>query len=256
MNKFFFTLQADLYRSVRSVNFLISIMVILLVMFISSGGFISPTTDALDLLGHGLTGSGSSIFILCIAPILPYGMSFALDMEERSTNFWMIRTGVKTYAISKYISAMIAGFLSVSLSIIIFTFGMTLFFPLLTTVNTGDSYALLLEQNKPILYVLLIAVHYGLSAVLFAGGAITVSAFISNRFTVVIAPLVFYFVLIRLTDLTSLPLFLRVSHLVQGIYPDVSPLASFLYKLLPVIGISGVLLYITVKQIQRRMRTL
>lgn len=255
MNVFFSLLKADLYRALLSLNFIIPIIFTMFVMFISCFGFISNTSDVIYLLGHALTGSGSVLFILCIAPILPYGMSFASDMEDKAAHFWIIRSGVKNYAISKFLSSVIAGFLSVSISIVVFTWIMSSFFPLFIQLSTGNSYATLLEYNKPIMYIFAIAAHYSLSAVLFAGGAIAVSAFIPNKFTVIAAPIVIYFVLMRLTDLASIPIFLKASFLVQGIYPDVGPLTAFLYKLLPVVGILGILLMLTIKQIKKRIET-
>lgn len=255
MNVLFSLLKADLYRALLSLNFILSIIFIIFVMLISCAGFITNTSDAISLLGHALTGSGSVLFILCIAPILPYGMSFASDMEDRAVPFWVIRTGKADYAISKFISSGVAGFLSVGISIIGFMLVMSIFFPLFAGISAGDSYASLLEYNRPVMYIFAIAAHYSLSAVLFAGGAIAVSAFIPNKLTVMAVPIVIYFVLMRLTDLAPIPVILKASFLVQGIYPEVDPLTAFLYKLLPVLGISGILLTLTVRQIKKRMET-
>lgn len=246
-------LKADLYRALLSLYFIFSVIFILFVMLISCLGFISDTSDVLYLLGHALTGSGSTLFILCIAPILPYGMSFASDMEDKASLFWVIRTGTIKYATSKFISSIIAGFLSVGISIVTFSLVMSIFFPLFIQISSGDSYTALLASNMPVMYILAIAVHYSLSAVLFAGGAVAVSAFIPNKFTVVAVPIVIYFVLMRITDLASIPIFLKASYLVQSIYPNVSPSVALYYKLIPVAGLLSFLLIVTVKQIKKRI---
>jgi hypothetical protein len=230
-------------------------MFILFVMFISCSGFLTKTQDVIGLLSHALSGSGSTLFILYIAPILPYGMSFAWDLEDRASPFWVIRTGVREYAISKFISSAIAGFLSVTISIILFTLIMSKFFPLFKSISNGNPYAALLENNRPSMYIFAIAVHYALSAALFAGGAITVSAFIPNKFSVIATPIVIYFVLMRLTDKVLIPDVLKISFLVQGFYPNVSPFEAFMYKLIPIIVLLGILLMVTVKQITKRMVT-
>ncbi|MBZ4665360.1 hypothetical protein [Mahella sp.] len=255
MKIFISLLKADLNRALLSLNFVLSTLFIMLVMFISCSGFITGTSDVVYLLGHALSGSGSTMFILCIAPILPYGMSFASDMEDKVMTFWIIRTGVKKYAASKFVVSVIGGFLTVGIGIFVFILIMSLFFPLFISVNTGDSYASLLRNNKTGLYILLIAVHYSLSAALFAGTAIAVSSFIPNKFTVLSAPIVIYFVLMRLTTYASIPNFLKADLLVQSIYPDVSPIAAFLYKLIPVAGILGILLFVTIKQINKKVET-
>lgn len=224
-------------------------------MFVSSSGFMTETSGVTDLLSHALSGSGSLLFILCIAPILPYGMAFASDVEEKASSFWIIRAGTKKYAFSKFLSASIVGFLSVSTGIVVFSYAMSIFFPLFHEVSSSDAYATLLVNNSPVLYILVIALHYSLSAALFAGGAIAISTFIPNKFSVIATPIVIYFVLMRLTDLASIPEFLKASFLVQSIYPDVNPLTAFLYKLIPVIGILSILLFVSIKQMEKRVGT-
>lgn len=122
-------LVADLYRALRSIYFYISVFTILIVMFISISGYMTDNVDVVALLVHSFSNNGSTLFILCIAPILPYGMSFALDLEERTSPFWIIRTGTKTCATCKLLAATITGFIVVSLSIIIFSLSLWAFFP-------------------------------------------------------------------------------------------------------------------------------
>lgn len=255
MKNFISLLTTDLSRALLSLTFMMSIIFIMSIMFISSSGFMAESIDVIAILGHSLTGSGSVLFVICIAPILPYGLSFAKDLEDKAPPFWMIRTGTRKYAMSKLLSAIIAGFLSVFIGIIFFSVILSFFFPLLNQITSGDSYAVLLENNSPVFYILVIAIHYSLSATLFAGGAMTISTFLPNKFSVIATPIVIYFVLMRLTDLTSIPAFLKAGSMVQGIYPDVSPLSAFLYKLIPVIGVLGLMLYVTVNQMQKRMGT-
>lgn len=248
-------LKADLSRALFSFNFLAMIILIMVVMFISSFGFMTESSDVVGLLSHALTGSGSNLFIYCIAPVIPYGMAFAIDVEEKVSPFWIIRTGTNPYASSKFLAAVLAGFLLVAISIIAFSLGMSLFFPLFVDVSAGDSYSMLLVNHQPILYVIAIATHYGLSAVLFAGGGLAISTFIPNKFSTVALPIVIYFVYLRSTGFAALPTFLDPTILVQSIYPNVTPLAAFLYKLVPVSIILAILFVITVKQITKKVGT-
>lgn len=176
-----------------------------------------------------------------------------MEVEEKVTPFWIIRIGSNQYASSKFLAAVLAGFLTVSISIVVFSFSMSLFFPLFTDVSDGSSYSMLLMNNIPVVYVIMTAIHYGLSAVLFAGGALTISTFIPNKFSTVAAPIVIYFVLMRLTDLAAMPPFLKPSILVQGISADVTPLVAFLHKIIPVFVILIILLFITTRQITKRV---
>ena len=223
-------------------------------MILSCSGFMGERADVIYLLGHALSGSGSLLFILCIAPILPYGLSLASDFEDKALTFWLIRTGTEKYVISKFLSSIIAGVLTVCTSIIAFSLFLSISFPLYSGTSTsGNPYAVLLKNYSPIIYIFILALHYSLSAALFAGAAITVSAFITNKFSVMAVPLTLYFVLMRSTDLAPIPRFLKAGSLVQGFYMDVGPLTAFLYKLIPVIIILIILLFITIKQIKKRV---
>lgn len=248
-------LKADFKRAFYARYFISSIVLILLIMFISSVGFMNEDSGAIDLLIFAMGGSGSTIFILCIAPILSYGMSYAVDVENKTPPFWLIRTGVRAYATSRFIVSVVMGFLSVGISIILFTWLSSLFFPVFNQVISADSYALLLENNQPYLYIIVVAVHYALSGALFAGCAIMISTYIPDKFSVIVIPVVVYFVLIRVTFVSSIPEYLKVSTLVDGIYPNVDPLAAFLYKLISVMVILFILLFMTIKKINRRMDT-
>lgn len=253
MKIFISILRVDLRRAILSQNFMISMLFIILVMLISCSGFISDQSDVLYLLVNALTGSGSFMFILCIAPIFPYGISFVSDMEDKAFSFWIIRTGVKKYGISKFITSVIAGFLTVGAGIYFFSLIMSIFFPLFTDIPSGDTYTMLLKDNKPWIYILATAIHYSLSGALFAGLAMAVSAFIPNKFSVIITPIVIYFLTLRVTAQFSLPAFLKPNILVQGVYYCDSIIAAFLYKLIPVLIILVFLLYVTVRQIEKRI---
>jgi len=223
-------------------------------MFISCSGYISNTSDVFSLLSHALTGSGSTIFILFIAPILPYAVSFASDLEDKALTFWVIRTGASKYAISKFLSSVIAGFFSVASSMIVFSLIMLIFFPLSDGyIGDQSGYGILLKNNQPWMYILVLTVHYSLSGALFAGMALTISTFVPNKFSTMAAPIVIYFVLMRLTTEAPIPNFFKPSFLIEGIYSDVSPATAFLYKLIPVVAILGLLLYITINQIKKRI---
>lgn len=253
MKEFVSLLKVDLNRGLLSRNFAASALFIVFVMLISCSGFITNTSDVVYLLGHALTGSGSNLFILCIAPIMPYGMAFASDVEDKALPFWLIRAGTVKYAACKFVAAVIGGFFAVSMGIFIFLLGISFFFPLFWGTAPGDSYGILLTGNRAVSYLFLVTIHNALSGALFAGAAMTVSAFIPNKFTVLAAPIAVYFVLMRLTTHAAIPAFIKPDFLVQRIYPDVSPLTAFLYKLIPIACVLCVLLSITIKRIRKRV---
>jgi len=119
-------------------------------------------------------------------------------------------------------------FLSVAGSMTVFSPVMSIFFPLFNgQISNGSPYAILLKNNRQWTYILILTVHYSLSGALFAGAALTISTFIPNKFSTLAAPIVIYFVLMRLTAYAQIPDFLKLNILVEGICPDVTPSAAF-----------------------------
>lgn len=254
MRTFLSLVKVDIKRAIQSIYFLIAIIGSFVVMLISSVGFISDNRDVIQLLGLALSGSGSLLFILCIAPILPYGMSFAVDADNKTPSFWFIRTGVNHYATSKFIVAAFMGFLSIMITMVMFVLVFSIFLPLHHTISTGDVYAVFLENERPIFYLFVLIVHYALTGALFAGIAMMISTFITDTFSVLVTPIVLYFFLLRvMTFVPWIPQYLKPGAFVDGIYDKAGPMMAFLYKLIPVVVILVGLLIVTMKRMKRRM---
>ena len=229
MNRLVSLLAVCCRRAIFSWKFAASVCGVTLVLFLTSYRMIGIQPDVLSVVMF--SGSGNTILILAILPLLPFTTTFASEWEERATGFWIIRSGVRFYAVSKLLASALSGFLVTFTGILLYGLILLTRLPFFTRITTGDAYVPLLEAGKPVQYLLVSTAHLSLSSVLFAVAVLWISAYIPNRFTAIAAPAVLYFALYRLTRFWEIPPFLNVATLVEGTYHAGSPLASFLVKL-------------------------
>lgn len=243
----------DLKRAILSVRFLFCVVAIALVMLFSSSGVFLSASDSLGLLGFSLSGTGSIILILGILPLFPFSTNFSYEWEQKISRFWMIRTGITNYSLSKITVSAISGFLTTVLGFILFIFITLVKHPFFQHVSTGDAYAVLLENNQPIKYFFYFITHYSLTSALFAVVALWVSSYIPNPFVAVSVPFVLYFILHRFTTLLDIPLYLKAVVIVERIYDNGGPFATLLLKFITVVCLILFIGFATIKQIKRRV---
>src|SRR5690625_654784 len=111
MSVFLLLLWTNFSRAIISWRLLASICGVTLVLAISSMGAINPQEDVLSIVQLSGTG-GNFVLIVLLLPLIPFATSFAAEWEERALAFWLIRTGVRTYASCKVIVSAVTGFLT------------------------------------------------------------------------------------------------------------------------------------------------
>lgn len=252
--KHFLSLTAtNFYRSLFSGRFVFSVLGVITVLFLTSFGMMNSDSDVVSVFM--ISGSGNMVLIMGVLPLLPFAMSFAMEWEERSAGFWMIRTGIRNYALSKVLVSAITGILATFSGILLYAILLLVKLPLYNDLNSsGDPYAPLLEAGMPVTYLLSYALHMSLSSALFAVAALWISAYFPNPFSTLAAPIVLYFILFRLTRTWGIPEFLSLVWIVEGPYHAGSPLLSLLLKLGTVIVLCLLMGYGTVVQIRRRVQ--
>ncbi|MCM8900176.1 hypothetical protein KVG29_02920 [Caldicoprobacter algeriensis] len=201
-----------------------------------------------------MRGTASLFLIAGILPLFPFATTFATEWQERAVRFWIVRTGIRSYSVSKVLVSAISGFLTAAVGMLVFVFALRTRLPLFVESTTGDPYEPLLLAGKPVQYLCYYITNYSLSAVLFAVAAMWVSTFIPNKFTAVTAPLVLYFVAHRATTGRGIPQYLRIVVLIEGMYPTGSPHTSLLLNLGIVLILCLMMGYGTVGQIRRRIQ--
>lgn len=245
--------RLNFYRAILSWRFLLYSSLICLAMIVATLPLMQQASDVTNLMAFALTGShGSLMLVLATLPLMTYTISFATEWEQKAVLPWVIRTGVYPYAISKVVTSVISAFLTMIMGCILFITVMSFKFPFYDSGYAGDTYHSLLENNHIFTYFAMYITDFALVSFLFAGIAFFVSTLIPNKFVVLTAPVVIYFVAHRLTS--SLPNNLRAVNLVEGSYNVGSPLSSLLLKLSIVIGITIILSLLSVMLIKRRVQ--
>ncbi|SFQ31566.1 hypothetical protein SAMN05444406_12627, partial [Caldicoprobacter faecalis] len=120
MKQFFYLLAADLRRAILSIRFLLSACGVALVLFIASWGQIKFARDVLYPLGLGISGTASMLIIASILPLFPFATTFATEWQERAVRFWIVRTGIRNYSMSKVLVSAISGFLTTAVGMLMF----------------------------------------------------------------------------------------------------------------------------------------
>lgn len=239
-----------------SLSFLFAVCGIAVVMIFGIWGLIEDQSYMSVTYLYGMAMGGGSLFLMTgILPLFAYATTFASEWEQRATSFWLVRTGVRRYAISKVLVSALSGFLTTFVGLALFVLIIRIKLPLSSDASAGGSvYASLVEQGMPIQYFLFHITHFSLTAALFAVIAIWVSTYIPNKFVTIAAPLVIYFVTFRFTTQLPIPEYLKADSIVELIYDAGSPSASLLIKLGIVVLLCTLMGFATVRQIRRRVQ--
>lgn len=254
MSVFLLLLWTNFSRAIISWRLLASICGVTLVLAISSMGAINPQEDVLSIVQLSGTG-GNFVLIVLLLPLIPFATSFAAEWEERALAFWLIRTGVRTYASCKVIVSAVTGFLTTFVGVMLYAVILSFFLPFHHVYNTGDAYEILLLQEMPVSYLFFSTAHLSLSSAIFAVLALWISTYFPNRFSALALPAVIYFVVYRLTRFWELPPYLHVSTLVEGTYHAGSAINTLFVKLSVVVVFIVLMGYGTTAKIRRRVQS-
>lgn len=246
-------IAADMRRALLSWRFLFSACGVALMMFSAVPGLLKNASSIWYLMDLSLGGSGMASMILCILPVFAFGISFAKEWEEKAVNFWIIRTGVVRYTISKIIVSFISGFLTIAMGMAIFIFVLRPWFPLFLDLSADYSYEALMEQGHVFFGILLYVMHFGLSGALTAVCAMWLSTYLPNRFVATVSPVVLDFTVPRITGRMELPPYLNPVFWVEAIYSVPSPAATFLIKLVTILILCCLICIATILQMKRRI---
>ena len=192
---------SDLHRSLFSGGFVLCVLSVFLVQ-------VQPI--AADMMLEGATviylyrlsaETGSMQWIMpCVAAIV-YSTSFYVDWHTRYHRMMLTRGERRSYIVSKLIVCQLASFVAVFLGMAVFIGFLCVRFPLADYAKGGDviawaesSFGQLLLDGKPYLFMLAQCLMRGLGAALWGTAALAVSAFIQNRFVILLSPIILYYV--------------------------------------------------------------
>lgn len=197
------TLKLDIRRL-----FNLKLLVCSFIGFIVMTGVILPyipyNQGVWYILKCSMSGSGTFTIILCTLPVIPYAVSLAEEHESNAIKSYIIRTGLKTYTLSKIVASLISGFLTVFITITIFTVVFIFFndFYIIGTANSG-AYDKMVDTGNQFGGWLLYAIHMSLSGSLTAVAALWMSTFIPNKYITIASPLMLFYVSIIVSPATA-----------------------------------------------------
>lgn len=211
-------LWIDLKRSVLSWKFFFSVICVTGMMFAAVKNMMNENGSVWYYMCLSLEGSGAIFMAMCVLPVFPFGISFASEWEQRAHGFWMIRSGVRSYAYSKIIISFLSGFLVVFVGIGLFVLCTCTFAPMYFVEYIDSPYEYLIIQGQVGKGFLLYMCHQSLGGGLIAVCGMYISTLLPDPFVSATAPLVIYFTLLRLTGRLSLPPFMDPIYWNGGLY--------------------------------------
>ena len=192
------TVLTDMRRAFCSIKFPISIGIVIMVLCIATLEGIALNEDVLYVFS--IVMYGMPAMIILIAGTFIYGDSLCLDVEHRYIISSMIRSGTKSYVVSKIFVIFFAAVMSICLGIVIYASVLHLFMPWTQTVSNqyeflmqSGSFRFLLEHNMFILYFFMWGLQYGMLAGVLAVLSAYVSLFITNKMLVLATPFLCYY---------------------------------------------------------------
>lgn len=229
--------MTDMRRAVCSPRFCLGVAGVSALMLASVFGIQSSGESVWSLMRLAIHGNGFESIELCVFPVFAYGMSYALEWEQKVQRFLLIRSGVKEYMISKLAVCFLSGFLTVFLGLAVFIVLWCPFYPLYNHPVTPFQYESLMSEGKVLEGYLYYMVHQGITGGISAVCGVWISTIRPNRFAAAASPLVLYFCLLRVAEGLTIPEVLKPLYWAGAIYEGSTAEETILIK----IGISAVL---------------
>lgn len=268
MTNFLGTLTANFKQAVISKPFVLAVGIACSLYLAGTSSFFIgsyPNRDVLSIFQYVHdVGLFETMLPICCA--IPFGLSFYFDWSSQCISFQVIRSGKKSYIVSKVIACAVSGGLAALVAMIIFVVLMRMTSPLVITTegvytsflsaheyllqnpgtpNTLSCLAPILLSGKHISYFIatfyLIFLYCAFGAVI----GLCISAAIPNPFVTIFSPFIFLFLSHLLFN--NLPSYLDPTSVSKGNFSIVgSPVIHLLYATLYfvlLITILGIVFY-------------
>ncbi len=193
-------LGVDLRRALLSKRFLLTVVLLLLWQFLNCSGNILSAywwsqTSIVYALDYAISNQEVLADLLLPLAAIPYAWSFLQDRESGFELQAVERVGIRAYGLAKLLSVGVAAFLAVAVAMSLFLAGLYVmgmetlpWHPL----NNNQYYAIASAGHVSLFYLVRITVA-GLTGSLAAVFALTVSAFLSNAYVALLAPLLGFY---------------------------------------------------------------
>lgn len=225
---FFNLTQANLKRAFR-IPFLLAIILVVCFLifdvwadfmnFIQSSLHIGDTVWYFYFFSIVMMGTYSSNMLPLLAA-LPFSASYCEEQLAGITPMAVARSSRNSYCVSKILVCALAGGLTLFCGILLHMALFSIRLPLVDSEALRQieafPYTAALKNGTGIQYFIIGAYLAFLRGALFAVAAMTVSAFILNKYVTIASPLILNFVLVRACNLLQIPNSARLDLLLRG----------------------------------------
>ena len=206
------------------------------------------------MLNKSILGSGAFSTAICILPALTYSVTLPMEWKASATPYWIVRTGISPYAISKMIVSAVAGLLTLAVGMLLFVGIFSIRYPIYISSCTDTAYDALLAEGKIAAGLAGYILNYSLSGALAAACGTFVATFIPDPFVAASSPLLVYFTLTRLTSGKNLPGILNPLFWMEGIVATSSTGQAILEKFIVIAILCTGMSLAAIWQMKRRVR--
>lgn len=250
-----YLLLSELKRGLFSRSFIVSCLGVTFLLFVAVGGMLQNESygSVWYFMGLALQGSGMASTILTILPIFAYGLSYAKEVEENALSFFVIRSGVTKYSLTKVIVAAMTGFFTLFVGIGLFLLLLWIKYPFFVNPSSYEAYDMLVNQGEALKGALFYLTHQGFVGAFVAVGAVCFSSFVPNAFTTAAAPMIIYFSLLRITSNMQLPMVIDPLYWIAAVYGGIDATQSLLIKAFVTLLFCLIFGQITIWRIKRRV---
>ncbi len=196
--RFLRSLWTDL-RQLFSWKLAAAILVTGLTYIFAGFSFMYEQADVWYIVGLAVWGS-TAYYTIYLLPVFAFSSQIAADWQTHATPYWIIRTGVVRYTVSKMIASAISGFLTHFLGVLILILYFAPSMPLFLQDHTTTIYSLdWMRKGYVIRGFIGFMIDKSIAAALVAALGMMVSVYFIHPYVAIASPIAVLLTLSRLT---------------------------------------------------------
>ncbi len=198
MKEMYCYLKADFKRSICSIKFILSVVLIICVLLFATQEGIALDTDVLYVFSIVMYGMPAMIILVCGS--IAFADSLCEDLEQKYVLQQIIRGDLGKYVTARVLSIFITTIIATALGVFLFSSILHISLPWVEIsglqydhiIHAGGLRLFLIYRLYPF-YYLCYGIQYGVLVGIMALWASCLSMFISNRMLVLSAPMIIYY---------------------------------------------------------------
>lgn len=259
--KFLRLLKNDFQRAICSYRFLFSVLAVTFLVSAIGCTQIGDVAGICHLVSRAVKGNGVDDVTRLVLPLVPFGMTFALEWKEKSYLFYVSRVGIERYILSKMIVTAVSGMLMTLVGTAMAIPILRALAPELPIVTTGDAnfYSHFLKEGKVVFGFFLFVLNFALTSCFASFCGVCFSTYVPNPVAVLASPMLIYYTLIRFGPIYEIPgifekyIFFNPVFWVNATYPTDSPAMQLGYHFGNAVMYFVVFSFLAIRQTKRRV---